>query len=533
MVGQADADKVLAVGGHFGRDALDAGRQTKDVDGGAVESAGCYFGDGVGLALIAYGGGYCDFAGVGGREHGGGQLVGQEAVADAVDVGLDTFGASDGADGGEVLPYVGLLICFQALSRDIQAAGRIDGRGEGIERLAGDAGLEELGRGEGVNSDGVELRTAVEDHQVQLLHARTDVDALQRGAVLECLVVDEINAVGDDDALKAGAEEEAAGHYLEACWQGGLDKGGTAVEDVQAQRVDAARQCHRGQAGAVAEGADTDALHTLVDGQGLIRHKRRHIDGVHHARAAALLARALRVECQLLGRRSIKMHAARRADELLPGRDEQRRGQIMAIRAAVAGKAGIHQAQTVQKLRSRAERAADARHAGALVQSQCGRYIQHLVHAGPRCLRHAAAGIGGQGLEIAARAFGIQHAQRQRRLAGPGHACDPDDFSKWNIDVNIFQVVDLCSTDQHLIDHVFHSGFFSYTAAGIARPLHPFRPRSGGKVRVLIKADRLRVDRQLPDAVMPQGTASLAAGSQPGDLPATAFFRLPVSSFFS
>ena len=52
----------------------------------------------------------------------------------------------------------------------------------------------------------------------------------------------------------------------------------------------------------------------------------------------------------------------------------------------------------------------------------------------------------------------------------------------------------------------FHSGFFSYTAAGIARPLHPFRPRSGGKVRVLIKADRLRVDRQLPDAVMPHGT---------------------------
>ena len=101
------------------------------------------------------------------------------------------------------------------------------------------------------------------------------------------------------------------------------------------------------------------------------------------------------------------MHAARRADELLPGRDEQRRGQIMAIRAAVAGKAGIHQAQTVQKLRSRAERAADARHAGALVQGQRGRYIQHLVHAGPRCLRHAAAGIGGQGLEIAARAFGI------------------------------------------------------------------------------------------------------------------------------
>ena len=86
---------------------------------------------------------------------------------------------------------------------------------------------------------------------------------------------------------------------------------------------------------------------TLVDGQGLIRHKRRHIDGVHHARAAALLARALRVECQLLGRRSIKMHAARRADELLPGRDEQRRGQIMAIRAAVAGKAGIHQPQAV------------------------------------------------------------------------------------------------------------------------------------------------------------------------------------------
>ena len=48
--------------------------------------------------------------------------------------------------------------------------------------------------------------------------------------------------------------------------------------------------------------------------------------------------------------------------------------------------------------------------------------------------------------------------------------CDPDDFSKWNIDVNIFQVVDLCSTDQHLIDHVFLLRFLLIYSSGNRSP---------------------------------------------------------------
>ena len=48
-------------------------------------------------------------------------------------------------------------------------------------------------------------------------------------------------------------------------------------------------------------------------------------------------ARALRIERQLLSRRCIKMCAARRADQLFSGCDQKGRGEIMPVRAAVAG----------------------------------------------------------------------------------------------------------------------------------------------------------------------------------------------------
>ena len=106
------------------------------------------------------------------------------------------------------------------------------------------------------------------------------------------------------------------------------------------------------------------------------------------------------------------MRAALRADELLARGDEQRGRYIVSVRAAVAGKTGIHETQAVQKLRPCAEGAADARHAGALMQRQCRGNIQHLVHAGFGRLRHAAASVGGKRFKIAARTLGIQHAER-------------------------------------------------------------------------------------------------------------------------
>ena len=126
----------------------------------------------------------------------------------------------------------------------------------------------------------------------------------------------------------------------------------------------------------------------------------------------------------------------------------------MPVRAAMIGKAGKHQAQTVKQLGSRTKGTADARHTGALMQRQRSRNIQDLLHTGFGSLRHAAAGIGGERFQIAPGALGIQHAQGKGRLAGAGHACDAHDLSKRNVHINILQVVDLCSADQHFIDHI-------------------------------------------------------------------------------
>ena len=100
----------------------------------------------------------------------------------------------------------------------------------------------------------------------------------------------------------------------------------------------------------------------------------------------------------------------------------------MPIGAAVAGQAGEHEPQTVQQLGTRAEGAADARHTGPLVQRQRGGDVKHLIHLCLGGLGHAAAGVGGQRVKVAARAFGIQHAECQRRFARPGHARNADDF---------------------------------------------------------------------------------------------------------
>ena len=147
------------------------------------------------------------------------------------------------------------------------------------------------------------------------------------------------------------------------------------------------------------------------------------------------------------------MCTAGRADQLLPGGDCEGRGQVVPIRAAMVGKTREHEPQTVQQLRPRAEGAADAGHAGTLMQRQRRRNIENLVHAGLRRLRQAAARVGRERLEIAARAFGIEHAQRQRGFARAGDAGNADDFSQRDLDVDVFQIVNPCAPNEHMIDH--------------------------------------------------------------------------------
>ena len=91
------------------------------------------------------------------------------------------------------------------------------------------------------------------------------------------------------------------------------------------------------------------------------------------------------------------------------------------------------------------------------MQRQCGRDIQYLVHACFRSLRHAPASVGRERFKVTARALGVQYAQRERGFARAGHARDAYDLAKRNVYVNIFEIVDLCSTDQNFIYHQLNS----------------------------------------------------------------------------
>ena len=177
---------------------------------------------------------------------------------------------------------------------------------------------------------------------------------------------------------------------------------------------------------------------TVINGKRIIRHQRCHIHCADTACAAAFLTGALRVKRQFLGGWRIKMSIALRAHQLLSGGNQQGGPQIMPVGAAMIRKAGVHEPQTVQKLRSRAEGAPDAGYPGTLVQCERGGDIQHLVHTCLGCLRHAAARVGGQCLQITPRPFGIQHAQSQRGLAGAGHTGNADNFIQRYLYINVF-----------------------------------------------------------------------------------------------
>ena len=109
----------------------------------------------------------------------------------------------------------------------------------------------------------------------------------------------------------------------------------------------------------------------------------------------------------------------------------------------MAPEAGEHEAEAVEQLRRRAEGAADAGDARALVQSEGGGNVPDLVHLRLARLCDPAAGIGGKRLQIPARALRIQRSQRQRRLPRAGDARNGDQLAERNVHIDVFQIMHL------------------------------------------------------------------------------------------
>lgn len=155
--------------------------------------------------------------------------------------------------------------------------------------------------------------------------------------------------------------------------------------------------------------------------------------------------------------------AAVRADELLLGRDGQRRHMVMpAVRTAVRSQAREHKPQAVEQLGAGAEGAADTRHAWPLVECDGGGNICYFIDLRLGSLRHAPARIGGQRLQIAPRPFGVEHPERQRRFARSRHASDADDAVERNIYIHVFEVVDARTADSYFVRCFLHLHKVSY-----------------------------------------------------------------------
>ena len=184
----------------------------------------------------------------------------------------------------------------------------------------------------------------------------------------------------------------------------------------------------------------------FIDGLGLIGNQTHLVHLARDTGAAAGWACTAAVERQVLGIRRVELAIARRAPERQTCRHVEARLHTRAtVRTHVMCAAAKEQAQTVVELGHGAKGRTHAWHAGALVQRQGRRHVQHLVHLCMFGLRKATACVGAERFQIAARSFGIEHAQCQRALARTRDTGDAHKLPQRNVDVDIFQVMDACT----------------------------------------------------------------------------------------
>ena len=215
----------------------------------------------------------------------------------------------------------------------------------------------------------------------------------------------------------------------------GLRESGEGHVDAHAQRL--------GDVPHPADAEDAPAPDgALAEGQGLIGHERGLVDLAHLAGALAARAGAVGVEGEGLRARLGELRTAGGTVQG-PVQGDVNGGLVqVAARARVVAQARVGQAQGVEDLRRGAEGGAHAGDGRALVEGQGRGHVLDGVDVGAGGLGQAAARVGGQGLQVAARALGVEDAEREGGLARPGDAGHRDDPAQGDGDVEVAQVVD-------------------------------------------------------------------------------------------
>ena len=137
-------------------------------------------------------------------------------------------------------------------------------------------------------------------------------------------------------------------------------------------------------------------------------------------------------------------------DDLLRGLAGDRPAALMAMRLADGG---IKQAEIVVDFCDRAHRRARAAAGGFLLDGDGRAQALHRVHIRPLHLVEELPGVGRQGLNVTALAFGVNHVERQAGLAGAAQARDHRQGVARNLHVDVLQIVLPRATNRNPLDH--------------------------------------------------------------------------------
>ena len=183
----------------------------------------------------------------------------------------------------------------------------------------------------------------------------------------------------------------------------------------------------------------------LVDGERLVGHQGRFVDRPHRTRALAARAGAVGVEGEGLRARLGELDPAGGAVQGDVEGDVDGGLVAVSVGAHVVAQARVGQAQGVEHLGGGAEGGAHPGHGRALVQSQGGGHVHDLVDVGAGRLGQAPTRVGGQRLQIAAGALGVEHPKGQGGLARAGHAGDGHQPPQRHLDVDALEIVHACA----------------------------------------------------------------------------------------
>ena len=227
------------------------------------------------------------------------------------------------------------------------------------------------------------------------------------GATEQALVVDLLGALGEHVDDSVAEAQPLAQHRLHA-QASGL---GGAHDDVDVVLVEAAE--------ALLEERCAEGGHGPVDTRAAVaKTPRRH----HHVLVVALAPAHHRAQH---GDVLAAIPAPHPIEDAAAG---ERRDGAATLRAMLLAHLGVEQAQVVVELRDRGYGGVAPALAQALLDGHGGRDARQHVDVGPRHDLHELARVGGEAVDVAALAVGVDDVEGKRRLARaaePGHHHQP------------------------------------------------------------------------------------------------------------